>query len=451
MATRPGKSDSSASIPHAYTGIFSLSSTDDLIGLQTTTRKLVKRRAIHDARDLGQLPIEAPSAVITDRRPSKGERGLILTSLAKLFIFNNIDEEWRMQIADSMVRMTVPTGDLVFKEGQLSARYFVVESGEIGLMIRGKTLNLLHEGEGFGELALLHGMPRAFTALATVTTVLWSLDRNTLRRFLQEIHTKVHQERIDLLRRVAFFAPLSDKLREVLVTSLVMRQFAPRSVISPESNPAQELYILISGAAVCVEDEKHSRKLGKGDCYGEASLLKTATDSAYLEAETTVKCLSISAEELERVLGDYFPRLIQHNLIHIALQASGTYQSLDHTQVGRLVSSMKRATFPQGSFVTLEHSSDIIRCLVKGQLKIGDFSQLNAPLLIETVEEHSIARVESVEAEIAEWQKHIFSLCIGKEQQIPGTSKFIWFFPKIPLFSSVDGTTLEALSSVRTR
>jgi len=450
MAARPGQSDSSLSIPHAYTGIFSLNSADDLTALQTTTRKQLKRRAIHDDRDLGQLPIEAPTAVISEKRPSKGERGLILASLARLFIFNNVEEEWRVQIADSMVKMTVPTGDLVFREGQRSARYFVVESGEIGLMFRGKTLNLLHEGEGFGELALLHDMPRAFTALATVSAVLWSLDRVTLRGFLQEIHTKVHQERLDLLRRVPLFSPLSDKLREALATSLTTRQFPPHSIISPTSDPSPELYLLTSGIAVCIDTNQQTRKLGKGDCYGEASLLSAETGAMQLEAETNVKCLSISAEELDRVLGDYLPRLIYHHCIHTALQAAETFQSLDQNQIGRLVSSMKKTTFTQGNSVTFEHSSDVIRCLLKGKLKFEDLTELNAPVLLSTVD-GSAAVVESTEVEIAEWQKHIFSLCIGKEQPISGTSKFIWFFQKVVIFASADSAMLEALSSVRTK
>ena len=423
-----------------------MSSADDL-AVMPGTRKAGKHRAIHDAGDRDKLPIEAPTAVVFDRKPSAGEKLVILSSLSRLFIFNNIDEDSKAQIVDCMVRLSVATGDYVFKEGQRSARYFMVESGEIELMLRGKTLNLLHEGEGFGELALLHDMPRAFTALATERSVLWSLDRHTFRRHLEEINSKAHKEKADLLRQVDFLAPLSHTMRDVLELSFSTRLFSPNSVICPIGNPSQELYVLSAGTAMCAGTK---RRLVRGDYYGEASLLSSEAVLGELRAETQVKCLVISAEELERVLGDYYPRLLSHHLLLTAFHSTETYKHFNFTHIEKLVSCMQKTAFSQGNIVTFEQSTGVVKCLLRGRLKLGELMQFTGPVLLPQAEEHSIAMVASAEAEIAQWPKQVFTLCADSQAASPGISKFLWFFEKMPIFAGAQSTALEVISAVMT-
>ena len=51
---------------------------------------------------------------------------------------------------------------------------YIVEEGKFDVLSKGKKLNELHRGSDFGELALLHGIPRIATVVATQKSKVWS-------------------------------------------------------------------------------------------------------------------------------------------------------------------------------------------------------------------------------------------------------------------------------------
>ena len=63
----------------------------------------------------------------------------------------------------------------------------------------------LSEGGSFGELALIHGTPRAATVLARSNTALWGIDRDSYRRILMESTLTKRRLYEDFLAKVPIF------------------------------------------------------------------------------------------------------------------------------------------------------------------------------------------------------------------------------------------------------
>lgn len=83
-------------------------------------------------------------------------------------------------------------GEPVFREGDPGTALYVVDTGEIRILLGGAdgkevVLSLLGSGEFFGELALLDGEPRSADAVATAPTEVLVLPRDDFLRLLREV------------------------------------------------------------------------------------------------------------------------------------------------------------------------------------------------------------------------------------------------------------------------
>jgi hypothetical protein len=79
----------------------------------------------------------------------------------------------------------VPTGAEIVHEGEPGDEYFAIVDGAVTVTCNGSEVNRLAEGDGFGEIALLHDVPRTATVTATAATSLLGIGREA---FLTAMH-----------------------------------------------------------------------------------------------------------------------------------------------------------------------------------------------------------------------------------------------------------------------
>jgi CRP/FNR family transcriptional regulator, cyclic AMP receptor protein len=57
-------------------------------------------------------------------------------------------------------------GDIIFKEGDAGAEFFVIQSGKVDIRLGNRTLGTLGDRDIFGEMALIDTAPRSASAVA---------------------------------------------------------------------------------------------------------------------------------------------------------------------------------------------------------------------------------------------------------------------------------------------
>ena len=81
------------------------------------------------------------------------------------------------QIAHTFEPLSVTAGETVVREGEISERFYVIESGEVEVTQAGRFIRTETVGDVFGEIGLLRDAPRTATVTAVADTELLTLSR----------------------------------------------------------------------------------------------------------------------------------------------------------------------------------------------------------------------------------------------------------------------------------
>ncbi len=78
--------------------------------------------------------------------------------------------------------MTTATGDVVVRQGEPAEDMFVIGSGDFDAEVDGQRVRTMQQGDYFGEIGLLFGVPRTATVRCVQAGALWRLRREDFLR-----------------------------------------------------------------------------------------------------------------------------------------------------------------------------------------------------------------------------------------------------------------------------
>ena len=325
---------------------------------------------------------EAAGAEV-DKAVSKTEEDCraIFQALNNHFIFTSLTEEDKEMVVNAMYLHTLEAGALVFEQDRPSKSYYVVRTGLLDVITNGKRVNRIKPGEGFGELALLHDNPRSATVRCLEKTELWGVDRMTFRRVIEDMNTQIYEQNREFLDKVALLSTLEPQRKDQLAASLVTMKFTSGQKIITEGETGQHLYIIKDGVVSCQKGTTEITRFHKGQYFGEQALLYNQIRSAScIAVEGTVKCVVLSRETLQKILGNQLQDIIHKNMAMQAMNASDTLKLLSKDQKDIIINEMEVKSYKAGDVVvhvkTPKYSK--IFFILEGNLKVAKTGQLYA-------------------------------------------------------------------------
>jgi small-conductance mechanosensitive channel len=156
------------------------------------------------------------------------------------------------------------------------------------------------------------------------------------------------RRRMEALGRVEFFDQLADEDRARLAAGLRDAPFAAGEVMTRQGDEAHWLYLILEGEALVTVRgdgglERQVARLGRGNLFGEMSLLTGAPRSATVVAITDVECYRLDKAVFKEVLKDR-PELAERAAEILARRTLGleaARQELDEEAKRRHLESAK--------------------------------------------------------------------------------------------------------------
>ena len=100
-------------------------------------------------------------------------------------MFSSLDDKDLESLADEFNERRFSEGDKVAIEGEGGLMFFVVESGEASIEVRGREVAKIGPGAAFGEIALIDRRPRTATVTALTDLKTYGLPVFVFRPFVE--------------------------------------------------------------------------------------------------------------------------------------------------------------------------------------------------------------------------------------------------------------------------
>jgi cAMP-dependent protein kinase regulator len=255
-----------------------------------------------------ETPDSTPDARTSARR----------TALQRTPLFSDLSAASLQSLIERCDLVELAPRETLFRQGDRGDTLYVISEGSVAVISEGPprvSLTTLKEGSFFGEIALVTEQPRSATIEAVEATQLIAIGRTVISDLLADspellaVLLRFLRERLvdTLVATSPLFAPFAGEDRRALAAKFEFLEVAAGAQLIAEGERAPGLFVLLSGAAEVVRGwgstaPQKIARLGRGDLFGEVSLLTSAAAIASVSTISRSWLLSLPSAVFREVI-----------------------------------------------------------------------------------------------------------------------------------------------------
>jgi CRP-like cAMP-binding protein len=198
--------------------------------------------------------------------------------------FPGYDHPSVAELLETALRRTFLQGKIIIRQGDTATAFYIVERGIVSVSKDSKVVARLAPGQYFGEIGLLHGVPRTATVTAESPSVqVLELSRE---RFLDMVENSdlISSEIAAIARKRTAHNILRDALPGISLDALgrLFPEFSAEKLeagatVIREGDAADRFYVISEGCAVVTRraagGSEELARLGPGEYFGEMGMI----------------------------------------------------------------------------------------------------------------------------------------------------------------------------------
>ncbi|MGV3625953.1 MAG: cyclic nucleotide-binding domain-containing protein [Archangium sp.] len=249
------------------------------------------------------------------------------SALPSIPLFSSLDTDtFMVLLREAMEARVFAAGETILSEGAPGESMFALAQGTVSVQRAGREVAQMHEGDFFGEMALLTGAPRLATVVAANDVIALEFPRAAMESLINK-HPSIKRgldaffrERLlaNVLRANPLFSALDASQRAALSAAFESETFKTGSLILQEGQPGVGVFLLLRGSCRVFNDAGTSDypDLVEGDAFGEISAVMQLPVTASVEATQDVVVLRISANDFRTIIGTN--ETVKKNVLRLA-------------------------------------------------------------------------------------------------------------------------------------
>ncbi|MBK9517158.1 MAG: cyclic nucleotide-binding domain-containing protein [Anaeromyxobacter sp.] len=247
--------------------------------------------------------------------------------LPRVPLFSDLGREAFVALTEGLVLHRYTAGEVVLREGEGGASFFVVATGHFVVSRTDETgaavpLARLGEGEFFGEMALLSGAPRSATVTAEGPAEVLELPAPVLQSIAgRHPHLAASLRRFCRQRLLAnamavspILRPFGRAERKQIIERFRTREVEAGEVLVREGERSDGLYVILDGAVDVstrrAGAEVLAGRLAAGDLFGEMSCLRKSGATATITARRAGTVLRLPRADFDELVMSY-PQILE--------------------------------------------------------------------------------------------------------------------------------------------
>jgi CRP-like cAMP-binding protein len=200
-------------------------------------------------------------------------------------------------------------GTTILRQGEADSRgILLIDSGSVEVEVDGQPVRRLGPGASFGEIALVHDVPRTATVRSLEQVSLWALDRDHAASALtgywrsapRGSDTKPHAQgaAVHALLAVPALGVIPRGTLERLTSEAERLEFDAGEIVVRVGDPGEHIYVVLEGTAEATATGSTPTFMGPGEVFGQIAVLSGVPRTATVRARSRLVLLAIDGRGL---------------------------------------------------------------------------------------------------------------------------------------------------------